>query len=239
MADAVEVKDKQDSLNAQSSGDAASKKFKRPSAFYDAWQEQEGIPAYKFFHVDDLMDVELGLWERFGALGAFVNLADPFLTTAMVLELPPGGKTKSVRHMFETWVFVVDGEGETIIKQEGVQTNTVSWGKRSLFGPPLNRLYQHINKNQDRPARLLMVTNAPLTLNLYHNEKFVFENPFVFDDRYQGENSFFNGESEYLGGRVTRTNLIRDTLEFQLLNWKQRGHKNKSFHMSMSGHTMA
>ncbi|MBT4007284.1 MAG: ethanolamine ammonia lyase-activating protein [Rhodospirillales bacterium] len=228
-----------DNFNARSSGDAATKEFVKPPAFYDAWQEGEGIPIHKVFHVENMMDVELGHWKRMGVPAAFVNLADPFLTTAMIVEIPPGGKTEPITHMFETWIFVVDGHGETIIEQEGTPTNAVPWQKRSLFGPPLNTRYQHVNLDSDKPARLLMVTNAPLTMNLYHNEKFVFDNDFVFDDRYEGENSFFNGEHEYIGGRVTRVNLIPDTLEFQLLQWKMRGHGAKSFHMSMSGHTMA
>jgi len=228
-----------DNYNARSEGDAATKKFVRPPAFYDAWMENEGIPIHNLFHVENLMDVELGPWERFGVEGAFVNMADPFITSAMMIELPPGGQTKPQRHMFETWVFVVDGNGETLIEQEGCPTNTVPWQKRSLFGPPLNTSYQHVNKDQDRSARLLMVTNAPLTLNLYHNDDFVFKNDFVFDDRYKGENSFFNAEREYLGGRITKVNLIPDTLEFKLLQWKMRGHGAKSYHMAMSDHTMA
>lgn len=215
-----------------------SKPFVRPQPFYDLWQQGEGIPIYKCFHVEDMMKVELGHWERFGAQGAFVNLADPFITTAMLLEVAPGTSTTPVRHMFETWVFVVDGQGETVVEQEGCPPNTVGWQKRSLFGPPLNTRYRHINRGT-RPARLLMVTNAPLTLNLYHNEEFVFDNPFVFKDRYDGRNSYFHPEAEYLGGRVTRTNLIPDTLEFKLIQWLQRGQGAKSFHMSMSEQTMA
>lgn len=228
-----------DNFNAQSGGDAATKRFERPPPFYDLWQQNEGIPIHDKFHIEDLNTVELGPWKRFGVEGAFINLADPFITAAMMLELPPGGRTEPQRHMFETWVFVVEGVGETLIEQEGCPTNTVPWQKRSLFGPPLNTTYQHVNKDSDRPARLLMVTNAPLTMNLYHNEEFVFQNPFVFDDRYKGENSFFNGERDYLGGRVTRVNLIPDTLEFKLIQWSMRGHGAKSFHMSMSDHTMA
>jgi hypothetical protein len=60
-------------------------KFVRPPAFYDAWQEKEGIPIYKVFHVDHLSEVKLGPWQRFGCDGAFVNLADPFITTAIVI----------------------------------------------------------------------------------------------------------------------------------------------------------
>ena len=76
-----------DSTKAPPPGEAPATEYKKPPAFYDAWQEREGIPVYKLFHVDDLMEVELGRWERFGVQGAFVNLADPFLTTAMVLEI--------------------------------------------------------------------------------------------------------------------------------------------------------
>lgn len=226
-----------DTLNSKV--DDGTKKFIRPPAFYDAWQEGEGIPIYKVFHVEDLAAVTLKPWARFGGNGAFVNLADPFITTAMILEVPPGATTKPVRHMFETWVFVVEGSGETTIRQEGHAPDTFRWGRRALFGPPLNTEYQHRNPDPDRPARLLMVTNAPLTMNLYHNEKFVFENPFVFEDRYDGRQGFFNAGSTFLGGRVARTNFIPDVLEYQLIQWKDRGFGAKSFHLSMSDHTMA
>lgn len=219
--------------------EAGDRRYVRPPAYFPTWQKGEGVPIHETFHVDDLREVELAHWERFGVPGAFINLTDAFIVSSMMLELPPGGKTVPVRHMFETWVFVVGGHGETIVEQEGYPANAAPWQPRSLFGPPLNTRYQHVNKDPDRPARLLMVTNAPLTMNLYHNDEFVFDNDFVFDDRYQGRNSYFNGESEYLGGRVNRVNLIPDTLEYQLIQWKARGHGAKSFHMSMSDHTLA
>ena len=77
-----------DNYNARSEGDAATKKFERPPAFYDAWQESEGIPIHDLFHVEDLMEVELAPWERFGVPGAFTDLADPFITAAMMIEIP-------------------------------------------------------------------------------------------------------------------------------------------------------
>ena len=48
----------------------APKVFKRPPPFYDLWQDQEGIPIYKQFHVEDMNTVELGHWERFGGKAA-------------------------------------------------------------------------------------------------------------------------------------------------------------------------
>ena len=226
-----------DNLNAQGPGDQATKEFIRPPAFYDAWQEREGIPIHSAFHVDDLNTVELGLWQRFGVEAAFVNLADPFLCTAVVLEIPPGVSTIPTRHMFETWVYVVRGEGKTVISQPDTSDQTIRWRDRSLFGPPLNTGYRHRNTG-DGPARILMVTNAPLALNLYHNEKFVFDNDFVFADRYDGAQGYFNPSFEVLGTRYVRTNMVEDVRDFYLHDWKARGKGARSVFLSMSHHTI-
>ncbi|MDH3443778.1 MAG: hypothetical protein OEN50_07640, partial [Deltaproteobacteria bacterium] len=161
--------------------------FVRPKAFYDQWQEQEGIPIYKLFHVENLMQVELGHWERFGCNGAFVNLADPHITTAAILEVPPGGKSKAVKHIFEALLYGVSGRGKTVLSAPESPEVTVEWSTNSLFSPPLNTVYSHHNLDASSPLRILMVSNAPLVLSLYHNERFVFENSAVFDDRFRGQ----------------------------------------------------
>lgn len=220
------------------------KDLKDLPTFYEEWQRGEGIPIYKVFHVNRLVDVELGPWERFGGNGAFINLADCHITTAAILEVPPGKTLNSVKHLFESWVYVIHGTGETRFEQPGSPPGRVDWTDRALFGPPANTLYTHRNLDPDRPARLLMVTNAPLTLNLYHNEDYVFDNPFVFKDRFHGQNEFFEPNSEfltptYLGARVLRTNLIADTLDTHLASWDLRGKGARTVHLSMSDHTMA
>jgi len=214
------------------------KTYTRPRPYYDLWQEREGIPVYKQFHVDDLAEVELKPWARFGGNAAFVNLADPDLTTAIVLEIPPGETLQPVKHMFETWIYIISGHGETVIKQEGHPDQTISWNPRALFGPPLNTTYQHRNMQATKPARILMVTNAPLTMNLYHSDKFVFDNYFVFDDRYDGEQGYFNPAVDFLGGKVVRSNFIPDLQQFYLHEWRERGAGNKSVFVSMSHHTI-
>jgi hypothetical protein len=214
------------------------KEFKRPRPFYDWWQDNEGIPVYNTFHVEDLKTIELKPWARFGGNAAFVNLADPHLTAAIVLEIPPGESLKPVRHMFETWCYAIKGRGMTTIQQKGHQDQIVKWRDHSLFAPPLNTTYQHRNVDTTHAARILMVTNAPLTFNLYHNEEFVFENYFVFGDRYRGEQGYFNAAPEFLGGRVFRTNLIDDLRDFYLHEWRERGAGNKTVFLSMSHHTV-
>jgi mannose-6-phosphate isomerase-like protein (cupin superfamily) len=214
---------------------AAAERFARPPAYYDVWQAGEGIPIHKVFHVSDLASVELGEWKRFGCRAAFVNLADPHITTAIVLEVAAGGETKPVHHLFETLVFVLRGRGETVVGANAVK---VAWGERSLFSPPLNATYRHRNTGSG-PARLLVVCNAPLVLSLFHSDGFVFGNDFTFDDRFDGRPDFFADPGRHLGGRVWRTNFVPDVLEFSLLRWAQRGAGASSFHISMSDNTMA
>jgi quercetin dioxygenase-like cupin family protein len=214
-------------------------KFKRPPSFYNQWQANEGIPIHKVFHIEHLTEVELGDWKRFGCRGAFVNLADAHITTAAILEIAPGAETKPVKHMFETLVYVVEGKGRTTVSQAGYPDAEASWSDRGLFSPPLNTTYVHKNLDRSRPARLLMVSNAPLVLSLYHNEKAVFESPIVFDDRFRGQGDFFADLGKYIGGRLWRTNFVPDVREFALITWKERGAGAKSFHLSMADNTMA
>jgi hypothetical protein len=213
--------------------------FVRPKAFYDVWQEKEGIPIYKVFHVEDLARVELGNWQRFGCKGAFVNLADPHITTAAILEIPAGGRTNPAKHIFEALVYGISGRGKTVLSYPEAPEVEVEWQTNSLFSPPLNTAYSHQNLDSTKPLRLLMVSNAPLVLSLYHNEKFVFDNPAVFDDRFRGQPDFFQKAGGHLGGRVWRTNFVPDVSRFTLIDWVRRGAGAKSFHLSMADNTMA
>ncbi len=214
-------------------------KFVRPKPFYEIWQDKEGIPIYKTFHIENLQNVELGDWKRLGCRGAFVNLADPHITTAALVELPPNGVTNPVKHIFEAIVFGISGRGKTTISSPGVPEQSVGWSARSVFSPPLNTSYRHQNLDSTRPLRLLMVCNAPLILSLFHNEQFVFDNPTVFDDRFRGQLDYFTNLGRHLGGRVFRTNFVPDVDEFALVQWAKRGSGAKSTHLSMADNTMA
>jgi oxalate decarboxylase/phosphoglucose isomerase-like protein (cupin superfamily) len=216
-----------------------SERFTKPKAFYDLWQEGEGVPVYKRFQVESLMDVELGEWRRFGCRGAFVNLADPHITTAAILEIPPGARTHPVKHIFEALVYGISGRGRTTISSPECPEVAVEWGAHGLFSPPLNTVYSHENLDREKPLRLLMVSNAPLVLSLFHNERFVFDNASVFDDRFHGQKDFFSTAGRHLGGRVWRTNFVPDVSQFKLIDWQRRGSGAKSFHLSMADNTMA
>jgi hypothetical protein len=215
------------------------KDFVRPKAFYEIWQAKEGIPIYKEFYVENLEKVELGYWQRFGCHGAFVNLTDSHITTAAILEIAPGGKTNPIKHLFEANIFGIKGRGRTTIRVPDFAPVSLEWGATSLFSPPLNTTYGHENLDGSNPLRLLMVSNAPLILSLFHNERFVFDNPAIFDDRFHGQPDFFSAPGEYLGGRVWRANFVEDVGRFALINWAKRGSGAKSFHLSMADNTIA
>lgn len=218
--------------------------LKSIKTYYENWQANEGIPTHTTFYVKDLADLKVAPWARFGGAGCFVNLADCHLVAAAILEIPPGATLKPVKHMFESWCYVVQGHGETTFEQPGHPGGRLDWSDRTLFGPPLNTTYQHRNLDPDKPARLLMVTNAPVIMNMYHSDEYIFDNPFVFKDRFRGQNDFFQSATEYmrptyLGARVLRTNCVPDVLETALAHWALRGHAAKTVHLSMSDHTMA
>ena len=69
---------------------------------YKTWLEAQNIPIVRGFYIGDINEVELGPWDLKGAPAAFVQLEGTGGTNdAYILELPPGGKTKPLRHMSE------------------------------------------------------------------------------------------------------------------------------------------
>jgi len=211
---------------------------------YEIWQESEGVPVYKGFIIGSLARLDLGDWERTGGKGAFVNLDGAGGTCdTMVHEIPPGGELKPQRHMFEAVIFVLQGQGATTIWNEGGKRHTLEWQAGSLFSPPLNSWYQHFNAQGDSPVRLLALTDAPVIVNRYRNLDFVFNNPFVFSDRYQGGADQWGKGGRYLEGikrgRVWESNFIANLWDFQPKEYKERGGDNRTTLFEFVDNTMS
>ena len=219
--------------------DPESIRFKRPPQYYFGWQKEQGIPIHDTFYLESLSKAEVAPWELFGGNGCFVNLTDSFLVGSFIIEIPPGKSLKKIHHLFEGQVYVVEGNGHTVIEQPGYPSLTVSWQKGSFFSPPVNTHYQHFNRNKDRPARLLVVNNAPLVMSLFHDERFVFNDSYVFDKRFKGETDYFERPAKYLGSRLSQINYIRDLSKLDLYNWDARGKGAKTTFLSLSDNTLA
>ena len=193
---------------------------------YREWAARQGIPVHEGFAVDCLT-LPLEPWDRLGVPAALVHLAGRGdMVTCYVAEIPAGGQTQPEQHLFDKLVYVLAGRGATKVEAADGTAHTFEWGPGSLFAIPLNARHQHFNGSGSEPARFAAVANLPIILNLFHHERFVFENPYAFEDR-EGETRYFRGEGEFRSVKPGRhqweTNFVADLTSFQLPEWKERG----------------
>jgi quercetin dioxygenase-like cupin family protein len=213
---------------------------------YEAYQRAEGIPVVRGFAVESLHAIELAPWARREGRGTFVNLDGTGGTNdAYVCEIPPGGALAPQRQLYEEMIYVLDGDGSTQVWYDENKKVSFEWRKGSLFAIPLNAWHRHFNGRGDKSARFLAVTNAPVVMNLFHNVDFVFNTPYVFDDRFAGQENYFDGQGKFMrayNGRATlETNFVPDThnIELQALAARGAGGRNISFelaHQTMAAH---
>jgi oxalate decarboxylase/phosphoglucose isomerase-like protein (cupin superfamily) len=134
------------------------------------------------------------------------------LTGMYVGEIPAGGALSAERHMYEEFICILEGNGATEIWQEGGKKQMFEWGKWSIFAPPLNSWHRLVNGGRE-PVKFLGVTTAPLIMDYYRNEDFVYNSPFLFSERFAGEEGYFNVTNKrYKKGlaNVWETNFIQD-----------------------------
>ncbi len=206
---------------------------------YQLWRESEGIPTYRGSYVTDLYSLDVTPWPRVGQRGAFVNLADQEQDDAWIIEIEPAGATEILHHFCEATVFVLEGRGGTSFWQEGSPKESLEWKRGSIFAPPLNCYYQHFNGDGQMTARLLVITNAPMVMNLFREPDFVFNDTYVFSSRFQGGGGFFTSLEEKLGGTNRKTNFVADIRAHILDSNPHRGEGNFRAGFSMSNNSMA
>lgn len=203
--------------------------------------KSEGIPIVEAFTVDCLT-LPLEPWKRVGGLGAYVHLPgrSDYLS-CYVAEIPPRGHLEPEQHLFDKLVYVLAGRGATTIEMPGQGKHTFEWGPGSLFGIPLNARHQHFNGSGSEPARFAAVSNMAIVINLFHHQKFVFENPYAFQER-GGDERYFRGEGEFRSVKPGRhhweTNFVSDLTSFELPDWEARGAGGKNIQFVLADSTM-
>ncbi len=194
---------------------------------YEEWLRSEGVPVVRGFHVEDVNTMELGPWPRKGGLGTYINIeGGGRLTDAYVSEIPPGASLNPEKHLFEEVIYILKGMGSASVWNEGSPRQTFEWGEGSLFTIPLNAWHQLFNGSGSSPARYLAVTNAIRMINLFRNLDFVFDNPFVFRDRFLGEEDYWNshGTVGRMGKRhIWDVNFVPDSRNLKIPPRPDRG----------------
>ena len=209
---------------------------------YQDWQKRQGVPLVTGYYVEDLGTLELAPWPRKGGHGAFVNLEGTGGVNDMqVVEIAPGGVLNPEHHMFEAMAYVVSGRGSTSVWYDESRKQTFEWSKGSLFAIPLNVTYQFFNGSGSQPARLALVTNAPTVMNLFHSEEFIFDNAFVFKDRFSDEDGYFRGDGKLYRrarNRLWETNFVPDVRTITLHSWKERGAGGQNVLLELAHNSM-
>ena len=204
------------------------------------WLQTQKIPVVRGFFVEDIKSVELAPWDLKGGLGAIVILdGTGGVNDGYVCEIPPGGKLKPQKHLYEEMVYVAKGHGATTVWQKGSKKQTFEWGPGSLFAIPLNAWYQHFNGSGSEPARYFAVTNSCFMMNLFHNLDFIFGDEFVFSDRFNAEEEdYFSGKGKIYGRLFMSTNFVADTHTVSLKDYSERGKGSSNMKFDLAGQTM-
>src|ERR1700739_492951 len=172
-------------------------------ATYHAWQQAQEIPINRGFFIEDLRKLEVAPWDYKGGLGAFINLEGAGGTNdGYVCEIPTGTKLKA---------------------QKNGKTRTFEWHPGSLFAIPLNAEYQHFNGQGNAPVRFFAVTSAPFMMNLFHNLNFIFDNDFIFADRFPPEDEDYFSSKGQVWGLKMSVNFVPNTWDMPLKVWNERG----------------
>jgi len=208
---------------------------------YLLWSDGEGVPIIEDFGVD-LRTVETKPWARMEANGAFVHLKGRGDFMAIfVIDIAPGESTSSQRHLYEEVIYVLDGHGSTSVELPDGTTHSFEWGPNSIFALPLNVRYRHFNGSGVETARLVSGNNLCIMINLFHDPKFIFENPAHFAARF-GEADWFDGGGKMLETQPSRfmwvTNFVSDVAQFKLEGWEKRGGRSSNIRFCLADGVM-
>jgi quercetin dioxygenase-like cupin family protein len=184
---------------------------------YERWKDSQGLPTLRGLAAHGLYDddFELTPWPERGGSGVFINLdGTGGFNDTYVCEIPPKQSLNPNRHIYEETVFILKGQGATTVWIDENKKQTFEWQQHSYFAIPPNAYYQHHNVSGTEPARYIGMTAAPRVIDTFKNLDFVFKNPFVFSDRFTGEDDYFKESPMQQGGRGPwATNYVADVME--------------------------
>jgi mannose-6-phosphate isomerase-like protein (cupin superfamily) len=202
---------------------------------YQNFVKNEEVPLYEGSTLEDLASLPLKDWQRRGGKAAYTRLGNQESSyNLQIAEIPPKGELRPERHMYDAVMFVMKGRGATSIWQEGESKRTVEWEEGSLLAIPLNAWHQEFNSSSDEPCRIFFCTNMPQVINWYRNLDYVFNNSFVFKDRYSYAAQDYFIDSKHWAHRTLETNFLADVRAIPLDDNPVRGHRHSVIRFAMT-----
>ena len=193
---------------------------------YLDWVKKEGLPITEDYGVD-LFKVPTADWARYACKGAVVHLKGRCDFSNMFLfDIAPGGSTAPMKHLYEDVSYVLEGHGSTQVEFADGRKHTFEWGPKSLFAIPLNARHRHFNGSGRERGLLVSTTDLPLIMNIFHNEKFIFNSDFDFLER-AGKEKYYTGDGDLItvrpGNHMWETNFVPNLARIELKAWGNRG----------------
>ena len=215
----------------------------RAKTYYERWMVKEGVPIVDGLVVPDVSQMPLRHWKRLGCDGAYLQLTGlQGITGAYVGKIAPGVMSEPEKHLYEKLIYIIQGEGVAEVQQRNRVPQAFRWQAGSLFAPPINATHRLTNYS-NQPALFLAVTTAPMVLDHFHHERFVFNSDFSFSDRYDGEADFFTaGEQRYLAAHnrqwISETNFIADVRQENINAHEQKGARVRTLQFELANNTL-
>ena len=111
--------------------------------YFDDWVASEGLELIHGYKIENVHDVPLRHWARTGGNAVWMQLEGTGgLNGACICEIPPGKQLAPVRHLYEEIIYVLSGQGSSMVWYEGQRKASFEWTAGSLFSIPLNTWHQ-------------------------------------------------------------------------------------------------
>ncbi|MBI2988233.1 MAG: cupin domain-containing protein [Deltaproteobacteria bacterium] len=124
----------------------------------------------------DIRSLPLKPWPEQGGSALFLDLAENRTIATHVAEIPPGASEKKAhRHYYESFVYILSGQGYTLIGKGDESKKRYDWAEGDFLSIPLNHWHQHFNSSTDKPVRYFEANNRPMMEKL-------FDPGFIFKD---------------------------------------------------------
>ncbi len=138
---------------------AFQKRYSGQGDYFSGVPEYLGSRLSRVNFIRDVRDLDLYDWAMRGkgAKTTFLSISDNTLA-AHVSSFEVGTYKKAHRHGAGAHVVILDGEGYSLLWEDGKPRQRVEWRAGTMFAPPEWWWHQHFNTG-DRPARYLALRN--------------------------------------------------------------------------------